>query len=570
MSRKVKTGYPSIDKTHLKGIPKSKLNPTIFPFSMYETFMIINGTRLSEPAIQIGETIYTKRQLRNDVISIIRAMCDYSFKKDRKLVIITPNCYEGIVMTIAANAIGVRVLYLNPLDSDDELIRNIKTYNPSYLLVYRKDDNFAKKLYEANDASSLDVVVNIGDDVANKIEPFYFASAGKFFDFVPYISFKMTGDHSKQNVKGLILKNANNKNTSLYLQTSGSTSGKPKILPFTNENIVASMIYAANSCKLETTSSGVNKVMCILPYRLPYGWMTLFVNLIGGHFIILAPGATAQDIGTYYKYKPDFIYGTPTILRAFIDNTPEDADLSWLVAFYSAGFSVNESWYQECLDFLDKHGASKAEVRNNYGFGEGLCIGTASENMPHYSSSVGRFYVGPEWMLVDENLNEVKYGEIGEALVWSKSLCNGYFGEPDLTAEAFIKYKDKTFYRTGDYMSVDEDGIVTFHGRKSRFFQPLGATDKVNCETVEKAIIGCPIVENCAVIAKHEVKAADYGKAFIVLKDKDLDHDAAILQINKYLHSTLLDYQIPEIFSFLAEIPMMKSGKIDYGALEKM
>ena len=571
MSRKVKTGYPSIDKTHLAGIPKSKLNPKILPLSMFGTFMLINSRRLSEPAIQVGEKVYSKREVKNDVISVIRAMKDYSFAYGDTLAIATPNCYEGIVMTIAANAIGVRVAYLNPLASDDELIADIDRCDADHVLVYDKDDEFSKKLYNNEDmAVFLLNVINVDTHTCAK-GPYYFVSRDSTFNFISYASFKTTGDYSKRAVSGPISAALFNDNVSLYLQTSGSTSGKPKILPFTNEAIFGFMMYAKNSTGTQTNDEHVNKVMPILPFRLPYGWMGIFINFMAGHCVCLAPGATAEDIGTYYKYKPSYIYGTPTILRAFIDNTPEDADLSWLEAFFCAGFSVSESWYQECMDFLKTHGAVRAEIRNNYGIGEGLCIGTSSDGgVPHYKNTVGRFYLGPEFYIVDENMNEVKYGEIGEAIVYSKTLCKGYLDEPELTKECFIEYKGKTFYRTGDYMSVDEDGIVTFFGRKKRFFQPLGATDKVNCETVEKAILECPIVKNCAVVVKRSENMADYGKAFVVLNDKDADRQEAMRAIHEFIKKTLLDYQIPEAFSILDEIPMMKSGKIDYNYLENI
>ena len=575
MSQNLKTGYPSKDRTHLQGFSKKLLKPTILPISILGAFMLINSKRMDEPSIQTGERIYSKQEVHDDVITLIKAFKTYSISRGKRLAIVTPNIYEGVIMTIAANAMGIQVVYFNPLETDDELINDITTYAPDILFVYDRDENFVNMVHEST-FFPIELVINYEFGRKDISYSQSRSSSGPIntsdlpIDFVSYDTFLLTGEHSDEHVLPAILRNLFSKKVSLFLQTSGSSSGKPKGLPFTNEAIFASMIYASNSSGTKTNDARVNKVMCILPYRLPYGWALMFMNLMGGHCVVLAPGATPTDIGNYYKYKPSYIYGTPVILRAFIDNTPPDADLSFLRAFFAAGFSTSEGLYKETMDFFAKHGAVNAELRNNYGIGEGLCIGTVSDGLPHFENTVGKFWLGPEWYLVDDGLNEVKYGETGEALVYSKTLCKGYVDEPELTEKTFIKFHGKTFYRSGDYMSLDENGIVTFYGRRKRFYQPLGATDKVNCETLEKVILDCPIVKACAVIVVPDEKMVTTSKAFVVLEDSFFDKAGVELDIRNYISKSLLDYQMPGYITFVNEIPLMKSGKIDYSKLEKM
>ena len=119
-------------------------------------------------------------------------------------------------------------------------------------------------------------------------------------------------------------------------------------------------------------------------------------------------------------------------------------------------------------------------------------------------------------------------------------------------------------------MSLDDNGIVTFYGRRKRFYQPLGATDKVNCETIEKAICDCPIVKNCAVVVVPDEEKIQTGKAFVQLNDGISDNESAEKEICEFISHKLLDYQMPKYYRFLDEIPLMKSGKIDYMKLEKM
>ena len=580
MSRKFKTGYPSIDKTHLQGFSKKLLKPTILPISIFGAFMMLNSKRLNEPAIQDAERTYKKDDVREDVLILTKAFRVYSISRGQRLAIITPNFYEGIVMTIAANAAGIQVVYFNPLETDEELISDINQYQPNALFVYDRDTTFVEFVQNKTTAP-ITTIINYESDENDK-QAYYQGKSWRRantntrpintidVDFVSYNMFWLSGQSDNRTILPTIIRNLFSKKVTLFLQTSGSSSGKPKGLPFTNEAIFASMVYASNSSGTKTNDDRVNKVLCILPYRLPYGWALMFMNIMGGNCVVLAPGASPTDIGNYYKYQPSYIYGTPVILKAFIDNTPKDADLSFLRAFFAAGFSTSEGLYEEAMDFFAAHGAHNAELRNNYGIGEGLCVGTVSDGMPHFKDTVGKFWLGPEWYLVDDDLNEVKYGETGEALVYSKTLCKGYVGQPELTRDTFIKYRGKTFYRSGDYMSLDENGIVTFYGRRKRFYQPLGATDKVNCETLEKVISDCPIVKTCAVTVVPDSEKVTTSKAFVVLNDDYFDVPGVEQKIRDDISNSLLDYQMPGYIVFVNEIPLMKSGKIDYSKLGKM
>ncbi|MCR5484949.1 MAG: acyl--CoA ligase [Clostridiales bacterium] len=567
MDKFTATGYPSIDKTHLKNVNKKLLKPTVLPLSIYGSFMLINSKRLHEPAIQEGERIYSKQEIHDDVLTLIKSFKVCSVKRGQTLAIVTPNIYEGIVMTVAANAMGVKVAYFNSLAMDEEIASDVEKYAPDILFLYDKDPKSVQKVYNKSSVK-FSMVINYEPETTSRSNDPDVQNPG--FRFISFDAFKKCGEESSKGVSFTILRNLFSKKVSLFLQTSGSSSGKPKVLPFTNECVFASMVYASNSSGTKTNDTSVNKAMCILPYRLPYGWTIMFIHLMGGNCVVLAPGASPEDIGNYYKYEPSYIYGTPVILRAFMDNTPANTDLSFLKAFFASGFSMSESLYAEAKDFFAKHNTPDIEIRNNYGIGEGLCIGTSSEGLPHREGTVGKLWYGPEWVIVDDDLNEVKYGEIGEVLVYSKTLCKGYLKEPELSKKTFIKFRGKRFYRSGDYMSLDVNGIVTFYGRRKRFYQPLGATDKVNCETIEKAICDCPIVKNCAVVVVPDEEKVQTGKAFVQLNDGVDAYDSAEKEIFEFISHKLLDYQLPKYYCFLDEIPLMKSGKIDYMKLEKM
>ena len=566
------TGYPSIDRTHLQGIDESMLNPTVFPISLLALFQHINQHDMDAVAIECDDKSYTRRQLKDDSLALANGLCLLGLQPRETITIATQNLYEGIALSMAANAVGIRFAYANHLGEPDQLIEQLSYelnfHESAAVVVCGKDMAFINKLFERVPLF-LRHVININPPAQYDQPKFNELDPGvSCIDYETFRELAAAEDHCCTAAR--IAEYSRSDEDAFYLQTSGSTSGRPKSLIFGNEAVFAALMYAKNSTGTNTHDKNVSKVLCILPYRLPYGWMTIFVNLIGGNRVELATGASPEDIGLYYLAQASYIYGTPLIFRNFMDKTPPEADLSSIKAFFCSGFAISEEWYQEGITYLRMHG-SKGEIRNNYGIGEALCVGTASDGVPHRPGTSGKFYVGPTWVIVDDDGNEVKYDQPGELLVKSRSLFRGYYRDPQATASAFTEYKGEKYFRTGDYLKLSRDGYVTFLGRKKRFYQPLGATDKVNCETIERALMKeIDIVETCAVVIYSPDGKHETSKAFVVVRGPKSPSLELRDKLFARIKETLYQYQLPSDIVFLEKIPVMESGKINYPLLEKM
>ena len=154
-------------------------------------------------------------------------------------------------------------------------------------------------------------------------------------------------------------------------------------------------------------------------------------------------------------------------------------------------------------------------------------------------------------------------------------MCRGYLGDEKATSESFVPIYGEDgiaelYFRTGDFVSLSKDGYVTIHGRKKRIYQPRGANNKVNCETIEDAIMKIDDVKACAVVIHKDKHGYDTSCAFISLKDAAFDKAMAKARIDNVLNRSLLRYQRPSSIVFLTEIPLLSSGKPDYKKLEKL
>ena len=547
------TGYPSIDKIHLQGIPEEKLHPEILPISMFATFMKINGEHLDEVAIEADGKIYTKQMLKDDIVRFAGLLLEKGIKAGDKIMIVTPNSYEGIVANFGANAIGVAVAIVEPIDEANlrPCYDELEMHRPKAVLLYDSVAIRASAILQLSDVEHLWVAKPVDSYTESR---YGFRNA---LDSSRFVLSEVMSEIERHSI-------STKDDPMLYLKTSGSSS-KPKTLPFSNRAIFASLIYTANSTGIETRDETVRKALHQASYYHGYGWMPLFLNILGGNPVCLA-GSAPADIASYYKFKPSRIYGSPLTLRQFMESTPDNADISMLTEFYCAGAALHEEDYDRGLGWFSAHNC-QAKILNNYGISEALCIGTTNDRVSHISGTFGKFFVGPEWLIVDGNGDEVKYGEVGEVMVSAASLCQGYFGDEELTKKHFIQKDGKTFFKTGDFLSLREDGYVSFIGREKRFFIAEGVFEKVNCETVEDAISKLEIVYQNAVIVTPDETGA---KAFIALVEGIPAGETTMEELKRDLRKLLKSYQMPREVVFVDKIPMMESGKVNYRLLETM
>lgn len=511
--------------------------------------MQVNQEHLEEPAIETDGKVYTKQMLSDDTIKFAGWLISQGLTAGDKVMVVTPNSYEGIVATFGANAIGIKVVVTKPIIREelDLFYEELDAHHPKMILFYDDSVDRVDEMQVYTKYAKVWLVARL--------------TAKQQLDFrsaIDSVSIPLA------DIMQEIEKNSVSKDDEpmLYLKTSGSSS-KPKTLPFSNRAIFASLIYAANSTGTDTRDQSVKKALCQASYYHGYGWMPLFVNIMGGNPVVLA-GASPEDIAGYYKLKPSYIYGSPLTLKQFMDLTPPDADISMLGAFFCAGAALHEKDYEEGIKYFRERNC-QAEIRNNYGISEALCVGTFNDHIPHIPGTAGKFYIGPEWLLVDENGNEVKYGEVGEAIVSADSLCQGYFGDEKLTKERFIERDGKVFFKTGDLLKLYENGYVSFVGRERRFFIADGVFEKVNCETIEEAISKLDYVYQNAVIVTPDEAGA---KAFVALEPEFSTEDFNENKFRKALSELLISYQMPREIIFVDEIPMMSSGKVNYKLLE--
>jgi fatty-acyl-CoA synthase len=167
--------------------------------------------------------------------------------------------------------------------------------------------------------------------------------------------------------------------------------------------------------------------------------------------------------------------------------------------------------------------------------------------------SCGRPTLNVETRVVDDQMQEVKPGEVGEIVHRSPQLLSGYYGAPDKTAAAF----EGGWFHSGDLATVDEEGYITVVDRKKDMIKSGG--ENVASREVEEAIYRLPQVSEVAVIGLPDPKWIEAVAAVVVVKPgQALDASALVA----HCRNELAGFKVPKHVFFCEALPKNPSGKI--------
>ena len=210
---------------------------------------------------------------------------------------------------------------------------------------------------------------------------------------------------------------------------------------------------------------------------------------------------------------------------------------------------------------------------NNYGPTECTVVATSGIVSPEARSdappSIGRPIDGVQIYLVDEQLQLVSDGTLGELLIGGAGVGRGYLNSSELTAQKFIadrfgNRKNGRLYRTGDLARRLPDGQIAFLGRIDEQVKVRGY--RIEPAEITAALEQHPAVQTGFVTACYEDSGEARLLAYIVpAANAHLSAD----ELQKFLAQQLPDYMVPTAFLTIASLPMTAHGKVDRAALPK-
>ena len=572
--KKEDTGYPSVDRTHLRNTNFFERNPIIPPLSFSDVMDFMFFVQGEHNIVDCLDLEVNTKEFQKDSLLIAKAFLELGVKPKDIVVVSMPNYYQAIPIFKATNMIGAITTYLNPLATIKETKEYLNMYDsPVFITCYKGDDyikNIKNGTHVKHVISMKEELVNSrdfnmdSDSIVGNKDDIYLHELGRVANYK----------------KRIINKHFGGKQDALILYTSGST-GKSKSLVFSNENLVSSCIYLKNSTHVPNVTDDDKRWMNVVPFMYPYGFgASVLQTFLSGREVILTPNLSPNNISYYYKKNPHLVFGSPAHLELTKRYLPKDQKLTGLKIYLSGGDYLSVSQSHEGIKFFKEHGAD-ATISNSSGTGETLGCSTNAMNIPYRPETVGQLVIGPKYIILNpDTLEEVKYGEVGVLCTRGKHVFKGYYNDSELTEETMINYKGKKYYMTGNIGFLDRDRYFTLVGRASRFFI-INTLNKVYCELVQSVVSNIDIVDSCAIVPKPNEESLYKSKAYVVLKsgiipNKETEEYIIDSSSKTYIDKStndvinLKDYEIPESVTFLDELPRTEAGKIDYEKLKNM
>jgi acyl-CoA synthetase (AMP-forming)/AMP-acid ligase II len=172
---------------------------------------------------------------------------------------------------------------------------------------------------------------------------------------------------------------------------------------------------------------------------------------------------------------------------------------------------------------------------------------------PELLGSIGKPGHGVALRLVDDDMNDVPPGEIGEIATHSDMVMDGYLDLPEETARSF---RDGWF-RAGDMAYTGKNGFLYLHGRKKDMI--IRGGENIYPIEIETVLAEHPAVLQSAVIGVPDAHWGEIVRAFITLRE---DKSVADSELQEYCAQRLAKYKVPAEIRVLDMLPTNASGKI--------
>ena len=342
------------------------------------------------------------------------------------------------------------------------------------------------------------------------------------------------------------------------IYTSGST-GKPKGACITHGG-------------LANTVEAIGRDLLLGPEDVVLAWSTvafdvacleMYLPLVSGatlHLVAQEPLHRGRSrIEQLCDSEATVMLGTPTMYRLLLDEGWQGDGRMQLIA----GGEVLPLPLARTLA-----GRCRA-LWNQYGPTETSICATRERIDPQVEKiTIGRPLPNVSVHLLDQDLQPVPQGSIGEMFIAGAGMGRGYLNRPDLNRERFLPgpFADGThgrLYRTGDLAIQLADGRFDFIGRVDGQVKIRGF--RIEIGEVESALSQCQGVQ-AAVVRAIEFEPGDRRLVAFVIGNAD--HLAQGWK--QSLSRQLPTYMIPSEFISLRRFPTLASGKIDLQALDAM
>ena len=343
---------------------------------------------------------------------------------------------------------------------------------------------------------------------------------------------------------------------------TGGTTGVPKMVPWTRENIAGSIRAIIAGYQLGPQDATV----AVMPLYHGHGLLAALLATLASGGSVLLPARGRFSAHTFWDdiaaVRATWYTAVPTIHQILLERAKtghpggEPAALRFIR-------SCSAPLTAETAQAL--HDTFSAPVVCAFGMTEATHqVATTpiagidrDENPAATPGLVGRS-TGPEIRIIGSDGRPAPADAVGEVWLHGPTVVRGYLGDPAITAANFTD----GWLRTGDLGSLSAAGDLTIRGRIKELINRGG--EKISPEHVEGVLAGHPGVLEVAVFGVPDALYGETVGAVIVPRGSAAPTPA---ELTAFCRERLAPFEVPASFQQASELPHTAKGSLDRRAV---
>jgi acyl-CoA synthetase (AMP-forming)/AMP-acid ligase II len=483
----------------------------------------------TRPALH-GHEVWTYSRLQEEAGRLARTWLARGLEPGDRVALLLPNCPEALLVYLACFKAGLAAV---PLDYryQPPQINYVLRHSGSRILVSHADrlDDVAA----CDEARLVRLAVVGGDGTAHGAEP-------------------LTGGPAPPGID-LAAAEFRPDDVAIIFYTSGTT-GRPKGVTLTRAAL------AAGTTKfLARVPLGPSDVALVAaPVMRPFALRTqVLPTLHAGGGVLLLEKFTPADYLAALRQSPPrtFLALAPYALHQVVHHPDaRREDFAGVRVCISGGDRVPPGLHHA---FQRLTGLELSEQCGMTETGMYALTPPFGRKKP---GSIGLPFYGVQVCLVDARGKDVRAGQVGEVIVHSPLMMEGYWNDSAQTR----KVLRDGWCRTGDLARFDEDGYLWFVGRQKNIIVHDGGN--VSPAEVEDALLGHPALAEACVVGVTDPVHGQNVHAFVTVRPGAGSPTAG--ELRRFAGERLSRHMVPEQIHIVAELARTGAGKIDRDRLQ--
>ncbi|MFJ2816912.1 (2,3-dihydroxybenzoyl)adenylate synthase [Streptomyces sp. NPDC087294] len=473
---------------------------------------------------------WTYRQLDERADRLAAGFAQHGIRKGDRVVVQLPNIGEFIEVVFALFRIGALPVYALPAHRDTEIAHFCAFSEAVAYVIPDRHAGFDHRALAARvraDTPTLRHVFVVGDDPGP-----HTALTDVARDPVA-----LTGPAPHELA---------------FLQLSGGTTGRPKLIPRTHDDYLYSLWGSNEICGVDADT----RFLVTLPAAHNYpmsspGWLGV---LYAGGTVVLCPAPDPDTAFPIVARERVTMTGlVPPLALVWTESAATtDHDLTSLELVLVGGAKYSEAAARRLEPAL---GCRLMQV---FGMAEGLVNYTRLDDDTETVVTTQGRPISPhdEIRVVDDADRDLPDGEPGNLLTRGPYTIRGYWRAPEHNARAFTA---DGFYRTGDIVRRTPGGHLVVEGRAKDQINRGG--EKIAPEEIENIILAHPAVHDVSLVAVPDPYLGERSLAYVIPRA-----DAAPLTavaVKRFVRERgVAAYKVPDLVEFVAAFPQTGIGKV--------